>query len=81
MKETELKPCPFCGSSAEIKEGYVYMDKAIRERCTKGCVSTKPILIDHPKITYNGKDESTRYTNDQAKDKAAEIWNRRSDNE
>ena len=76
----ELKPCPFCGGKAELKEGTVYMDRCIRARCTNSCVSTKPILIDHPALTYYGLDESTRYTEEQAKQKAAELWNRRADN-
>lgn len=81
MKETELKPCPFCGGKAELKEGNVYLDRCIRARCKNGCVSSKPILIDHPRMTADGLDESTRYTEDQAKQEAAKIWNRRADDE
>ena len=81
MKETELKPCPFCGGEAEVREGFVYADNAVLIRCQKCFVKTEKVLINHPKITYYGTDESTRYTKEQAIQKAAEIWNRRADNE
>ena len=77
MKTIELKRCPFCGGEAELKEGKVYIDRCIRARCKNGCVSSKPILIDHPRVTTDGLDESTRYTEEQAKQEAAKMWNRR----
>lgn len=80
MSKLELKPCPFCGADAEVKEGTVYGEKAMRARCTQGCVTTKPFLVNHPKYTqktFPNLDESTRYTEEQARQKAAELWNRR----
>lgn len=39
-------------------------------------------LINHPSINFDGSIiESTRYTEDQAANKAIEAWNRRVDNE
>ena len=83
-KKIELKPCPFCGGKAEIITCHVVVDKAKRIRCTGCRVYTPPILIDHPAYsskTYPELDESTRYTAEQAAEKAAEHWNRRSINE
>ena len=83
MNEIELKSCPFCGGEAEAKEGHVYMERAMRVRCTNGCVATKPFLIDHPAYTqrtFPHLDESTRYTAEQARQKAVDLWNRRADN-
>ena len=34
-------------------------------------------FVDHPKFTANGLDESTRYTEEQAKQRVADVWNRR----
>lgn len=81
MKETELKPCPFCGGDAEVREAYVYLDAAVLIRCSNCFVKTEKVLVNHPKLKYDGLDESTRYTKEQAIQKAAEVWNRRSDNE
>ena len=81
MKETEFKPCPFCGGKAEVIDTHVYLDKAIRIGCKSCFCATRRILIDHPRLTADGLDESTRYTRNQAIEKAAELWNRRADNE
>ena len=80
----ELKPCPFCGGKAIVKEGYVYADKCMRARCENGCVATKPIMINHPSYTQKSfpkLDESTRYTAEQAAQVAAELWNARTKHE
>jgi Lar family restriction alleviation protein len=80
MKETELKPCPFCGGEAEVKDCFVFLDKAVVIRCTSCFVRTKKILIDHPRLTADGLDESTRYTREQAIQKVADAWNSRAIN-
>ena len=76
-KQIELKPCPFCGGEAEVVDTHVYLDKAIRIKCTSCSCVTKQVLIDHPKNNANGLDERTRYTREQVIEKAAELWNRR----
>ena len=79
--EIRLKPCPFCGGEAKIISTRIYSDSARRIGCTKCQAVTQAVLIDHPK--YNGRnlDESTRYTAEQAEEKAAEKWNSRADSE
>lgn len=84
MKENEVKPCPFCGGEAEIRDCTVYLDKAVLIECGNCLVKTKRILINHPSYTQRNvpqPDESTRYTREQAIAKATEIWNRRATNE
>ena len=81
-KDTKLKPCPFCNGKAEIVKCRVYLDEARRVRCTQCHIVTPPILIDHPAYTeksFGELDESTRYTEKQAEEKVAVIWNRRAE--
>lgn len=77
----KLKPCPFCGGEAELRDGFIYLDETRLVVCKKCHVRTVPVLINHPSFTANGLDESTRYTAEQAAAKAAEAWNRRADDE
>lgn len=73
----KLKRCPFCGGEAKVIDTNVYHDKAKRVRCTVCGAYTGAELVDHPEIKFAGLDESTRYTEQQAAEKAAERWNRR----
>lgn len=74
----KLKPCPFCGGAAALKMGNLYYDKYWRVKCTLCHIETPPIIIDHPSFSYGGGlDESTRYTEEQAANIAADMWNRR----
>lgn len=81
MKEAELKPCPFCCGEAELVHKMIYVDHGYRVECKDCFAQTRLVLVDHPKVTYKGTDETTRYTEEQAKAKAIEYWNRRADNE
>lgn len=74
MKETELKPCPFCGSKAEIKEGYSYYNKTVQAHCTQcnACMSKVPIDC----LIYT-KGKTVRFTKEQATQKTTNEWNRR----
>lgn len=75
--KVDLLPCPFCGGEAEMKECCVLLDDGIIVQCSKCLVRQQITLVNHPKMTANGLDESTRYTREQAIEKAASEWNRR----
>ncbi len=79
----ELKPCPFCGAAAEVGDVLAYRDKGKAIRCTKCFARSMFVFVDRPKVNLftNEVDESTRYTEDQAAQKAAEKWNRRAESE
>ena len=75
MKETELKPCPFCGGQAELysmkrdnrkRFGVYHMIAEIRCHGVLGCTA---------RVSQAGCDEKKAFEN------AATIWNRRADNE
>lgn len=72
-----IRNCPFCNGKAEVIDTHVYLDKAVRIGCTECHCVTKKILIDHPNISFEGTDETTRYTREQAIQKAIDLWNRR----
>lgn len=74
-----LKPCPFCGGEAELRDGLSYTSETKIVACSKCHARTTPVFIDHPSLTANGLDESTRYTPEQAARKACELWNRRTE--
>lgn len=78
----ELKPCPFCGSKADIKHANIFMDEAYYVKCGSCYAMTKRFLVDHPcLIASTGKlDENTRYDALTAINKAAEAWNKRAGN-
>lgn len=73
----DLKPCPFCGSTAELRAARSYVSDGWRVWCTKCRIGTTPVWIDHPLLTSKGLDESTRYTREQAAGIAVGMWNRR----
>ena len=75
MKETELKPCPFCGGEAELysmkrdnrkRFGVYHMIAEIRCQGVLGCTA---------RVSQAGCDEKKAFEN------AATIWNRRTDGE
>lgn len=78
MKETELKPCPFCGGKAEIKRGKIYLDDYVQAHCTKCGASIPKTLIDHL-VYICGK--HVRFSEEHAIKKTTNDWNRRADND
>ncbi|MBR3610028.1 MAG: Lar family restriction alleviation protein [Oscillospiraceae bacterium] len=79
MKQIRLKKCPFCGGKASFKKERIWLEDGISIRCEKCHTKTKIVLIDHPAFSAkcNGLDESTRYTEEQAMEVVAKIWNER----
>ena len=78
MPRIQLKKCPFCGGEAELLTNHhVYLDDARVVRCVRCKCKTSSVLVNHPKLTADGLDESTRYTTEEAEQKAAELWNAR----
>ena len=71
------KSCPCCGGDVEVKQSSIYGEEIIFVRCKNCGLRTKPVVVDHPVLTKNGLDETTRYTADEAKETALAIWNRR----
>lgn len=77
MYMTPLKPCPFCGGEAVFGKVLAYMSEGRNVKCVKCGARSNSYLIDTPKMTFNGADDGTRMSVEQAKEKAATAWNRR----
>lgn len=76
---TNFSSCPFCGGkSADYKERHYYLTIGICVECPICGVSTKTFMVNQPRMTADGVDESTRYTLVQAKRLAFDAWERRS---
>jgi hypothetical protein len=91
MKETELKPCPFCGGKAELNIGKIGLYDGIYPakyqlrvgvaiKCTKCRMSegeyTAAIDLDHEKVELKWSIYETAAVKALFK-----RWNRRADNE
>ncbi len=72
MKETELKPCPFCGGEA-FCISFVTAEVVRCMRCGATITEEKIILLENEKNNYA--------TSDSKRDMVRIKWNRRSDNE
>lgn len=78
----QILPCPCCGSPAILKPTGVYGDKAYRVMCSRCHVSTTPICYDtaggYCELLPDGGFTFTKhYTEDEAKKKVINTWNRR----
>ena len=67
MKETELKPCPFCGGEAVLESYKSRKGYEANIQCNGGCLSLMRT------ITYD--------TEGEAIEAVVNAWNRRVDNE
>ena len=84
-EQNELKPCPFCGGKAEVsfvsdKVPYVlkeYHNRFIFAGCRK-CGIVTPLFNAFNKTRSPLMNETNIA---KAKQKAIEVWNRRTDNE
>lgn len=78
MKETELKPCPFCGGKAELHRSKVYLDDAVQIHCMECGVYTPKRLINRLTYCYG---EQVYITETMEIKKTTNDWNRRAGNE
>ena len=67
MKETELKPCPFCGGDAVLEPLNTRKGYEATIQCNGHCI------LYMSTITYD--------TEEEAVEAVVNAWNRRSDNE
>lgn len=77
MGTFELRPCPFCGGSAELIRKSLYIDRAWMVSCNMCHAQSSFYAVNKPNIIHGEVDESTRYTETQAQVKAVEAWNTR----
>lgn len=82
MKETELKPCPFCGGVAEIKPNNIYTEKGLCVHCTSSnChIHTITVMYDCIYNQYGGK-KNIYVTREMAEERVTNMWNRRANDE
>ena len=77
----DLKPCPFCGGKAGFTDVMMYANDGQCVKCLQCGARSKTVPIDLPEMKFCNSglfaDENTRYTKEQAKEKAAEAWNYR----
>ena len=81
MKETELKPCPFCGGEAEIKiwqRAKIIACSAFSTDpdCCKTKILPSKYLVKCANKKCSACRPQTRYF--YTKKKAIDVWNRRS---
>ena len=67
----ELKPCPFCGGEAALREQPIYIYKAIYAHCTCCKARVMESFTDAPNI------DGATLGREKATEKAIEAWNRR----
>ena len=77
MEHNELKPCPFCGGRAVIRETKLYLDEAIQIHCKKCSVHTPKEIFNH--LHYSDGEE-VYVTKTMAVEKVINKWNRRAEN-
>ena len=79
MQNSDLPKCPFCGGEAEYNVRNFFANKGWCVRCAECGCSTRPVMVNLPRITYDGPDYKTNYTEQQAKEIARNLWSCRVD--
>lgn len=78
ITDVELESCPFCNGEAEYIKGNVLLSTIWFVKCRECHAKSNYYFVNHPSLNADGKpNEETRYTEEQAKAKAATDWNRR----
>lgn len=75
----ELKPCPFCGGEADYRKSRINSQDVVYVHCKNCNARTNLVFLDKPH--WHIGEPINRYTVQEAKDIAMELWNRRADNE
>ena len=70
----ELKPCPFCGGKAILKDTKFWMSDAVYALCTVCGASVQKKLANH---TYYVDGKEMFMTKEHAEQLVANAWNRR----
>lgn len=75
MDQTQLKPCPFCGGDAELREQNFVGHPRIFVSCTK-CKSVGQIHTEGHTVAFKGI--QSRYISvEECREKAIGAWNKR----
>ena len=76
--DIELLNCPFCGGTAEVKEGATSYGecRGFRAKCTRCHITTLQVVYDWMYLLYHGRENIT-LTKDEAEHEVAAAWNRR----
>lgn len=77
MIEETLKQCPFCNGDAQLLKRKTYTAYGYIVRCSQCFCRSHYIMVDSPQLKYDGIDEMTRYTDEQAQQIVADLWNMR----
>lgn len=79
-RNTGISRCR-CGGEAVVRVGLVCLDRVAYVECRKCLRRTKLYFIEHPILRMvNGvmmEDKATLYSEEEAKAKAIDAWNRR----
>ena len=75
-ERTELKPCPFCGGKAKVKENHIYTEAGLCVHCPECNVHTMTTLYDCTYQYYHGQRDMF-ITREMAEKASVDLWNRR----
>ena len=80
MKETELKPCTFCGGKAVTHYQPLYISNSVCIKCTECKARSKFFPCDCNYIFYHGE-KNVYISKERATSDAINLWNRRTTDE
>jgi Lar family restriction alleviation protein len=80
MKETELKPCPFCGGKAETHYQPLFSINGVCIKCTECNARSRFFPCDSYYAYYHGE-KNVHISKERATSDAINMWNRRATDE